>query len=63
MDQVARIECAKCKTAVVMKVRPPSDGEASIYVVATNVKLPCGHSGSDDKRWAGFVAEMGFEAA
>lgn len=59
----ARIKCGngKCKTVVLMKVRPPADGEASIHVVATNVKLPCGHIGSDDKRWAGFVAEMEFE--
>ena len=61
METAAKIECLKCKTSVLMKVRKPEDGEASIYVVATNVKLPCGHDGSDNKRWAGFVAELVFE--
>lgn len=61
MDTVARIECLKCKVVVLMKVRPPDDGEAAILVVATSVKLPCGHVGSDNKRWSGFVAAMEFE--
>jgi hypothetical protein len=61
MDTVATIECLKCKTSVLMKIRKPEDGEAAIFVVATNVKLPCGHNGSDDKRWAGFVTAMEFE--
>lgn len=61
METVATIECLKCKVSVVMKVREPETGEASIFVTATNVKLPCGHHGSDHKRWSGDVAEISFE--
>jgi DNA-directed RNA polymerase subunit RPC12/RpoP len=63
VETVARIECLECKTAVLMKARPPGAGEASILVLATNVKLPCGHDCSDVRRWAGFVAEVTFETA
>jgi hypothetical protein len=62
VDTIAKIECLECKNAVLMKARRPSDGEASIFVIAVSILLPCGHFGSDVNRWAGFVAEIGFEA-
>lgn len=61
MEIVAKIECAKCKTSLLMKVVKPGEGEASIRITATNVLMPCGHHGSDPKRWTGDVAALAFE--
>lgn len=62
METVAKIECAECKVSVLMKVRKPADGEASINVTATGIVMPCGHDASDPNRWSGNVAEVSFEA-
>lgn len=60
MEAVANIECLKCKVSVTMEIRKPENGEASLFVTATNIKLPCGHEGSDKNRWSGNVAEIAF---
>jgi Zn ribbon nucleic-acid-binding protein len=58
MEPVAQVNCVACGTQAVISVRKPQKGEPSMYFVATNVLMPCGHHASDEDRWAGQVAEM-----
>jgi hypothetical protein len=61
VEPVAQIKCVKCGTVAVLSVRKAAKGEPSFPLQATSITMPCGHHCSDDKRWAGQVAEMSLE--
>jgi hypothetical protein len=61
MEPVAQIKCVSCKTTAVLSVRKAKPGEPSFPLQATSITMPCGHHGSDDKRWTGQIVEMKLE--